>query len=68
MARNQFAGSCKDCGQHVEAGEGYFHKMPRGSSPKWSVRCVMCVALGKKARGDSLSDYQRRALVAAGEA
>jgi hypothetical protein len=62
MARNQFAGACKDCGQQVEAGAGYFHKMPRGAFPKWAVRCITCVATGKAARGDSLSHHQRQAL------
>lgn len=58
MARNQFEGACKDCGTHVAAGAGYFHKMPRGSVPKWRVRCMACVVEGKQARGDSLSDAQ----------
>lgn len=65
--RNQYRYACRDCGQMVEAGEGYFHKNPRGSFPKWSVRCVLCVAVGKRDRGDSLSDYQRAALVSTGE-
>jgi len=65
MARNQFAGPCRDCCQHVEAGAGYFHKNPRGTTPKWSVRCVLCVATGKRDRGASLSDYQQAALATA---
>lgn len=58
MARNQFAGACRDCGGQVEAGAGYFHKQPRGSSPKWVVRCIACVTAGKQARGAPLSHAQ----------
>ncbi len=60
--RNAYPGACRDCGKHVAAGEGYFHKNPRGTSPKWSVRCVPCVAQGKQARGAPLSFAQRDAL------
>lgn len=61
--RNKFAGSCRDCGTHVAEGAGYFHKQPRGMRPKWTVRCVPCVALAKEARGADLSYVQREALL-----
>jgi hypothetical protein len=56
--RNRYPGPCRDCGQPVAAEAGYFHKQPKGSWPKWTVRCVLCVAKGKLERGDSLSNAQ----------
>jgi hypothetical protein len=63
--RNRFAGNCRDCGRHVAEGAGYFHKEPRGTWPKWSVRCISCVAAGKQARGAPQSFGQQAALSAA---
>lgn len=62
MARNQYAGPCKDCGETVEAGAGYFERQRGGG---WKVRHVLCTARAKVASGASLRDLslpQREAL------
>ena len=65
--RNKFAGRCRDCGCSVMAGEGYFHNNGAGAWPKWSVRCIPCVAKARAERGDNLSLAQQHALAALGE-
>lgn len=50
--RNTYPGSCRDCGGHVAAEAGFFEKCPRGSWPKWAVRCIRCVVVGKLNRGE----------------
>lgn len=67
MARNKFAGPCKDCGENVPVGEGYFEKQRGGG---WKTRHVLCTAKALVARGtplDALSPPQRSALSSIGE-
>lgn len=62
--RNRYPGPCKDCGQMVAEGAGYF-ELQRGRPKRWAVRCIPCTAKGKVAAGnsvDSLSLAQREAL------
>lgn len=61
MARNRFAGPCKDCGQTVEPGEGYFER----NAGRTLVRHVRCTAVAKRAAGAPLSRAQAQALKAA---
>jgi hypothetical protein len=57
--RNRFPGPCKDCGERVEAGAGYFEKAPGNG---WRVRHVHCTAVAKQASGKPLSKAQRAAI------
>lgn len=62
--RNRYAGPCKDCGETVPEGAGYFEKQRGGG---WKVRHVLCTALGLVAKGtpiDALTHPQRAALEA----
>jgi hypothetical protein len=54
MARNQYPGPCRDCAASVPAGEGFFEKQHNGPGPKWSVRCMSCVIVGKLARNERI--------------
>lgn len=47
--RNRYAGPCKDCGETVAVGAGYFEKQRGGG---WKTRHVLCVAKAKIAAGD----------------
>ena len=58
MARNRFAGPCKDCGQTVEPGAGYFER----NSGRFLVRHVRCTAVAKQAAGVPLSLAQAQSL------
>jgi hypothetical protein len=62
MARNRYAGPCKDCGETVAVGEGYFEKQRGGG---WRTRHVLCTARKMVERGtplDALSPPQRASL------
>lgn len=54
MARNRFAGPCKDCGETVAVGAGYFER----NGGRFLVRHVRCTALAKQAAGQPLSQAQ----------
>ena len=59
--RNKYPGPCRECGQTVEVGAGYFERHRGG----WRVRCIPCTARGKVAAGnpiDTLTPPQRAAL------
>lgn len=61
--RNRYAGPCKDCGETVPVGEGYFEKQRGGG---WKTRHVLCVAKAKIAAGlttGGMSYAQRDALL-----
>jgi hypothetical protein len=61
--RNRYAGPCKDCGETVPEGAGYFEKQRGGG---WKVRHVLCTAKAKVEGGcplDALSPPQRAALL-----
>lgn len=58
MARNRFAGPCKDCGITVEPGEGYFER----NGGRTLVRHVRCTAIAKQAAGQPLSQAQAASL------
>lgn len=53
MARNRFAGPCKDCGQTVDVGCGYFERQRGGG---WKTRHVLCVAQAHLASGSKMAD------------
>lgn len=60
--RNRYAGPCKDCGETVAVGAGYFEKQRGGG---WKTRHVLCVAKVRIAAGfkpDHLSLAQQQAL------
>lgn len=59
--RNRFPGPCKDCGQRVEVGAGYFEKVP-GTTRQWRVRHVHCTAVARAEAGKPLSKAQRAAI------
>lgn len=51
--RNNYGGPCKDCGQYVPPGEGYFEKQRWGG---FKVRHVLCVAIAKLEAGAKLPE------------
>jgi hypothetical protein len=42
---NRFAGTCRDCGDHVEPGAGNFHLTKRSErgARKFEIRCRACI-------------------------
>lgn len=44
---NQFPGTCRDCGDHVPAKGGNYHRKERG---RWTLRCRACIESCNAAR------------------
>lgn len=59
MARNRLPGPCKDCGEPVAVGAGYFER----NGGRFLVRHVRCTAIAKQAAGQPLSQAQAASLV-----
>lgn len=56
--RNKFAGLCRECGEPVPSGAGYFER----HQGRWRVRCIPCTAKAKQVAGAPLSFAQQAAL------
>lgn len=56
--RNKYPGYCYNCGNRVEAGEGYFER----HQGRWRVKCIKCTAKNKLEKGKNLSPHQKDSL------
>lgn len=56
--RNKHPGPCRDCGERVAVGAGYFER----HQGAWRVRCIPCTAKAKAAAGKPLSYAQAASL------